>query len=152
MGTHYKGKPQEVLALDTYIKIMRAADTLTHRLNSTLEAVDLTISQFGVLEALLHLGPLHLSVLAQKLLRTGGNLTLVARNLQKRGLVQKRQEGADRRFYTLHLTPKGEQLIRKIFSKHVKLLTREIAILAPSEQKQLGKLCKKLGTHLSALS
>jgi MarR family 2-MHQ and catechol resistance regulon transcriptional repressor len=151
MGTHYKGKPEEVLALDTYIKLMRAADTLTHRLNSTLDANDLTISQFGVLEALLHLGPLHLSVLAEKLLRTGGNLTLVARNLQKRGLVQKKQEGSDRRYYTLHLTPKGEQMIRRIFNKHVKLLTREFSVLNAADQRQLGRLCKRLGRHLQTL-
>ncbi len=58
MPTHYSGTPQEVLALDTFIKLTRAANSLTSRLASYNSLEDLTITQFGVLETLLHLGPL----------------------------------------------------------------------------------------------
>src|SRR5213078_4026775 len=75
MGTHYKGSKREVQALDTFIKLIRGTESLSARLRSRLDETSLTDSQFSVLEALLHLGPLCLSSLAQKLLKTGGNLT-----------------------------------------------------------------------------
>src|ERR1700756_5121326 len=112
MPTHYKGSKREVQALDTFIKLMRGTNSLTARLRSHLEFSSLTESQFAVLEALLHLGPLCLSVLAQKLLQTGGNLTLVVKSLEKQGLVKRKQESSDRRYTSIHLTPSGEKLIR----------------------------------------
>jgi MarR family 2-MHQ and catechol resistance regulon transcriptional repressor len=145
MGTHYKGAKREVQALDTFIKLIRGTESLSARLRSHLDETSLTDSQFSVLEALLHLGPLCLSSLAQKLLKTGGNLTLVVRNLEKQGLVRRKQESADRRYTSIHLTPSGEKLIRKVFAKHAHAITQEMQILSPEEQVELGRLCKKLG-------
>ncbi|MDC4228018.1 MAG: MarR family transcriptional regulator [Candidatus Manganitrophus sp.] len=144
MGTHYQGKREEVAALDTFIKLMRAADSLTARLSPILSSAGLTPGQFGALEVLLHLGPLCQSELGRKLLRTGGNITMVVDNLERRGLVR-RERGEDRRFITLHLTKEGRQLIQKIFPKHLDALVREMRILTETEQKELGRLCKKLG-------
>ena len=77
MGTHYKGTKREVQALDTFIKLVRGTDSLTSRLRSHLESSSspLTESQFAVLEALLHLGPLCLSVLATLTLMRKSTLT-----------------------------------------------------------------------------
>src|SRR4029450_10504117 len=61
MPTHYRGAPADVAALDTYIKLMRAAESVTARLEPGMAAVGLTVGQFGALEALLHLGPLSAS-------------------------------------------------------------------------------------------
>lgn len=58
MPTHYRGSAQERAALDAYIKLMRAADSVTARLDPLMRAADLTVGQFGALEALLHRGPL----------------------------------------------------------------------------------------------
>ena len=58
MSTHCRGSKKEIRALDAYIKLMRAAESVTDRTSRHLAAAGLTISQFGVLEALLHLGPL----------------------------------------------------------------------------------------------
>jgi MarR family 2-MHQ and catechol resistance regulon transcriptional repressor len=145
MGTHYKGSKREVQALDTFIKLIRGTDSLSSRLRGRLEPSSLTESQFAVLEALLHLGPLCLSVLAQKLLKTGGNLTLVVKNLEKQGLVKRKQESSDRRYTSIHLTPSGEKLIRKVFANHAEAITQEMQILSTQEQAELGRLCKKLG-------
>ncbi|MCU1285081.1 MAG: Transcriptional regulator [Acidobacteriales bacterium] len=151
MGTHYKGTKREVQALDTFIKLMRGTGSLSSRLRSQLDNSSLTESQFSVLEALLHLGPLCPSSLAQKLLQTAGNLTLVIRNLEKQGLVRRKQEGSDRRYFTISLTPAGEKLIRKVFAKHVLAITLEMQALSPEEQAELGRLCKKLGLSRATL-
>ncbi|NKE69371.1 MarR family winged helix-turn-helix transcriptional regulator [Candidatus Manganitrophus noduliformans] len=144
MGTHYRGTREEVTALDTFIKLMRAADSLSSRLSPILASTGLTSGQFGALEVLLHLGPLCQSELGRKLLRSGGNITMVVDNLERSGLVR-RERGEDRRFITLHLTKEGRQLIQKIFPKHLEALVREMQVLTESEQKALGRLCKKLG-------
>ena len=57
MPTHYRGTTEEQAALDAYIKLMRAAESVTARLEPLMRAADLTVGQFGALEALLHLGP-----------------------------------------------------------------------------------------------
>ena len=145
MGTHYRGTPEEVRALDAYIKLMRAAESVTARLSRRMAASGLTVSQFGVLEALLHLGPLCQRELGRKLLKSSGNITLVVDNLEKRGLVRRRREGADRRFVTVHLTEKGHRLIRSVFPDVAAAIVEEMGALTASQQETLGRLCRRLG-------
>jgi MarR family 2-MHQ and catechol resistance regulon transcriptional repressor len=145
MPTHYRGSAQERAALDAYIKLMRAADSVTARLEPLMRAADLTVGQFGTLEALLHLGPLCQRDLARKLLRSGGNVTVVVGNLARRGLVRRTRGPRDRRFITVTLTGKGRRLIGGIFPRHVQHVVREMRALAPPDQAELGRLCRQLG-------
>jgi len=112
MPTHYRGSTEERAALDAYIKLMRAAESVTARLEPLMRAADLTVGQFGALEALLHLGPLCQRDLGRKLLRSGGNTTVVVGNLARRGLVRRTRRSDDRRFITVTLTDKGRRLGR----------------------------------------
>ena len=96
---HFHGTARQERALDAYVKLLRAADTVDAFLMSQLESSGLTPSQFAVLEALYHIGPLCLGELARKLLKTSGNLTMVVGNLRKRGLVTRTRQDADKRFY-----------------------------------------------------
>ncbi len=145
MGARYLGTKEEVLALDTYIKLVRATESVSNRIHRYLAETDLTVSQFGVLEALFHLGPLYQRDLAVKLLKSGGNMTLVIDNLEKRELVKREREVDDRRCIKVCLTEKGKQLISQIFPSHVAAVVNEISILTPNEQAELGRLCKRLG-------
>ena len=145
MGTRYLGTQEQVLALDTFIKLVRATDSVSNRIHRHLAETDLTVSQFGVLEALFHLGPLYQRDLAEKLLKSGGNMTLVIDNLEKRELVKREREADDRRCIKVCLTQKGHQLISRIFPSHVAAVVNEIGILTPDEQEELGRLCRKLG-------
>jgi MarR family 2-MHQ and catechol resistance regulon transcriptional repressor len=146
MPTHYQGTKQETLALDTFIKLVRAGDALNARLSPLLDKYGLTPSQFAVLEALHHLGPLCLGELARKILRTGGNLTLVARNLERDGLIRRVPAPEDRRVRRMEITAKGKSLIQKLFPEHVSALVQYMgAALTSAEQQELGRLSKKLG-------
>ncbi|MDB6092942.1 MAG: mhqR [Verrucomicrobia bacterium] len=144
MGTHYQGTKGEIDALNAYIKLMRAAESVTARAHTVLPK-NLTLSQFGVLETLLHRGPLFQSELAAKLLKSGGNLTLIVDNLEKMGLVRRERSEEDRRFVTVSLTEKGQALIADLFPKIAASLAREFSALSSSEQFTLGWLCKKVG-------
>lgn len=144
MGTRYRGRPEETQALDAYIKLLRAAESVVSRAHRRTGS-DLTVSQFGVLEALYHLGPMHQRQIGTKLLKSGGNVTMVIDNLEKRRLVQRRRDQKDRRFVSVHLTEAGERLISEIFPQHVQSVLAEMGALSMEEQGTLGLLCRKLG-------
>src|SRR5919201_5072604 len=145
VGTHYDGRPAEVRALDAYIKLTRAASSLDARLAPRLADVGLSPTQLGVLEALLHLGALGQRTLGAKLLSSGGNITTVVDNLERRGLVRRERRDDDRRHVTVHLTPEGRRLISKVFPAHVRAIVQAFSALTPAEQDTLGRLAKKLG-------
>jgi MarR family 2-MHQ and catechol resistance regulon transcriptional repressor len=106
---------------------------------------DLTVGQFAVLEALHHLGPLAQRDLCTKLLTSGGNLTLVVANLEKRGLVERERPPENRRLQVVRLTAAGRRLIRRIFPRHAKVVAEDFSVLTAPEQEQLARLLKKLG-------
>ena len=147
MGTHHQGNQEEVRALDTYIKVLRAAESLSVRVHRHLAESGLTVSQFGVLEALMHLGPLCQRELGQKLLKSSGDVTLVIDNLEKRGLVERRRDRKDRRFVSVHLTDEGHRLIHELFPRHVEAIMAQMSALDPQQQAELGQLCRQLGRN-----
>jgi len=83
--------------------------------------------------------------IGSKILRSGGNITLVIDNLEKRGLVRRERDHEDRRKINVSLTRAGKDLIRLVFPKHLEAIVAEMSILDPTEQIQLGNLCRKLG-------
>jgi MarR family 2-MHQ and catechol resistance regulon transcriptional repressor len=145
MGSRYEGTQAEIRALNAFIALSRAADSVTARTQNAIAAAGLTESQFGVLEALYHLGPLCAADLAGKVLRSRGNLTLVIANLEKGGLAERTTRAEDRRYRTVTLTAKGRRLVKGILPGHVRLIRETLAALAPGEQDELRRLCRKLG-------
>jgi MarR family 2-MHQ and catechol resistance regulon transcriptional repressor len=145
MPSHHKGPPREILALTTYIKLVRATDSVTTRIFRRGTCGALTPSQFAVIEALYHLGPLRQRDIGSKLLKSGGNITLIIDNLEKQGLVRRERSAQDRRNVMVSLSPLGRKLIGRIFPAHVAAIVDELGVLTPDEQRALGALCKKLG-------
>jgi MarR family transcriptional regulator, 2-MHQ and catechol-resistance regulon repressor len=146
MSKDSKRTPRQERALNAYVKLARAANTALAYARVGLEDADLTLSQFAVLEALYHRGPLYLGDLARRILTSSGNLTLVIDNLEKRGLAKRRQQGKDKRFILATITPAGRKLIARIFPQHSRRILEVMGRLTSAEQEQLGRLCRKLGT------
>ena len=151
MGSRHAGPPAEVAALNACLKLQRAADALSARIHVWLPP-ELTITQFAVLEALHHLGPLCQGELAEKLLKSGGNLTMVVNNLEKAGLVKRERDRSDRRFVQVRLTPSGETLIAELYPRIAQRVIAELSRLTPAEQAELDRLCKKVGLPASSVS
>lgn len=145
MGTHYQGNEKEIRILNAFIKLMRASESINNRLNRELADAGLTTSQFGVMEALLHLGPLNQKALGEKILKSGGNITLVIDNLEKNNWVERRQDPKDRRSVLIHLTPAGENVISAYFPKHLANIVKEFEVLSKQELDDLACICKKIG-------
>lgn len=144
MTTQRKTNAAEKASLAAYVKLMRAAEGVTTRAHAALPD-NLTIPQFGVLEVLHHKGPLCQSDIAQKVLMSAGNLTLVVDNLERDGHVKRTRDKTDRRRVLVSLTAQGARFIAEIFPLVAASITKEFSTLTPAEQAMLGELCKKLG-------
>lgn len=145
MGTHYKGTREEIRAINAYIKLQRSAESASARATRHLAAAGLTFSQYGVLDILFHLGPLPLGQIAEKILKSEGNMTTVVDNLERRGLVRRERNEKDRRVVTLSLTEAGLHVIEEVLPQHIQAIVEEMSIFTPEEQELLDRLCRKLG-------
>lgn len=148
MPTRYKGSLSEQRALDTYIKVRRVANTIDSQTIRQLKKTGLTPPQFAVLEALFHCGPMHACSLSEKLLVSGGNLTVVVNNLIAHKWIERHADETDRRYYTLSLTAAGRDLIQNYFPDHARFIAAMLSALTESEQLEFARLAKKLGTAI----
>jgi MarR family 2-MHQ and catechol resistance regulon transcriptional repressor len=145
MGTKFQGSESEVRVLNTYIKLTRAAESVLNRTNRHLSDYKLTTSQFGVLEALYHLGTLSQVDLAHKLLKSTGNITTVLQNLEKNGLICRVRDQNDQRYVQVTITDTGRSLMQTILPLHVAGIVADFSVLNDEEQEMLASLCRKLG-------
>ncbi len=136
---------QQKLALKSYVRLMRCVDSVTTTLHKHLKNSRLTPSQFGVLEALYSLGPLCQRDLGQKLLKSGGNITMVIDNLEKRYLVKRIRDRLDRRKFIVQLTEEGQALIEKVFPVHAQMAEELFFVLSEDELEEFGRMLKTLG-------
>jgi len=145
MPTHFAGSRTEMRTLDTFVKLTRCTNSLLARLAERSSIGEFTYSQFAVLEALYHLGPMTAGEVSQKILKSGGNLTLVIDNLERDGLVRRERDSKDRRMIHVHLTASGKGKVEAVLPGHVAALVDEFKVLSAKEQEMLGELCRKLG-------
>ena len=139
----------EERALRLWISLARCYVTFSRAVACKVAEYDLTAPQFGVLEALYHLGPLSLGELAEKLLVTGGNVTYVMDRLEAQGMVARERSGDDRRVVRAHLTTKGRATIQGVFPGHVGFVRDLVKDLDPKDQDTLRALLKKLGKGIT---
>ncbi|MGW8194779.1 MAG: MarR family winged helix-turn-helix transcriptional regulator [Desulforhopalus sp.] len=139
----YADSEKHLLALNTFVKLVRCTNSVTKDVHSHF-LEELTISQFGILEALFHLGPLSQKELARKILKSPGNITTIINNLEKHGLVTRVTNDSDRRFFTIELTESGRSTIKRLFPVHADGIRQRLSVLSPEEQRQLGDLLVKL--------
>ena len=104
-------------------------------------------SDFAVLEALLHKGPLPVNVIGRKVLLTSGSITAAVDRLEAQGLVERRAHASDRRARVVHLTVEGKRLIQGVFAEHERDMERAASALSATERATIVRLLKKLGLH-----
>lgn len=137
------------LCLGAYVKLMRATSATTAAIHQHLRTVGLTYSQFAVLEALYHLGPMCQGALGEKILRSHANLTTVVDGLERKKLVRRERSGEDRRQVRVHLSDAGMELIAEVFPRHTAGVEERFSVLSVAELQELARLLKKLGLQHS---
>ncbi|MEP7086576.1 MAG: MarR family transcriptional regulator [Gemmatimonadota bacterium] len=132
-------------ALKAWVVLARAYLAISRHVAADVARYGLTASEFGILEALYHKGPLLLGDLQKKILVTSGGVTYLVDRLAKKGLVTRESFPGDKRSRFAVLTPEGSSLIKQIFPRHAKRLAKVLGALTPKEQKRLTGMLRDLG-------
>lgn len=111
----------------------------------SIAGLGLCQSDFGVMEALLHKGPLPVKALGEKVLLTSGSMTAAIDRLERRGLVTRGEDPGDRRSRIVRLTPDGRKTIQTLFRSHERDMERAAEGLTRDERTELVGLLRKLG-------
>ena len=138
--------PATIEAVRAYVKLLRAHSCVLARLEPLAVGAGLTLTQLGLLEVLLHKGPLAHREIGRKLLTSAGNMANVVRKLEARGLVRRGAVAGDRRQVAVELTTAGRALIEGLFPRHAADIAGAMAGLSTAELVQLGDLLRRLGT------
>lgn len=131
--------------LRTHIELSRALLKIRAKESAWLNEQGLTLPQFAILESLFHLGNLSVGEITKLILSTPGNITVVIRNLQSKGLICSASSDRDKRIKELAITEAGRELMESIFPQHVSNLCGwyETA-LTEEEIQMLSILLRKL--------
>ena len=143
--------PATVAAVRAYVKLNRATRAVLAAVEPRLAEAGLTLTQLGVLEAVLHLGPMTQAELRRKVLTSAGNMTDVIDKLTARGLVARVPNPANRRSVHVVLADAGRGLIERLFPSHAGDIGRTFACLTPPELAELDRLLRKLGLGANTL-
>ena len=111
-----------------------------------------TLSDYAVLEVLLHKGALPVNAIGEKVLLTSGSMTTAVQRLEKKGLVIRERSEGDARVVLVHLTNKGMNLIQEAFTAHAEDLDKLFIEFSEDERIQFAGLMRKLGQHSQKLS
>ena len=131
------------LALHGLVIFRRASNAISRQEVQTIKKHNLTVAQFGVMEALYNKGNLRIQDLIDKLLSTSGNMTVVIRNMIRDGYIFKVADEKDKRSFLIGLTPLGRQTIEKILPEHYENIGQIFSILSTEEQETLSTILKK---------
>jgi MarR family 2-MHQ and catechol resistance regulon transcriptional repressor len=129
-----------------WLVLMKAHRSMVRHAERSIVSLDMCISDFAVLEMLLHKGPQAVGEIGRRVDLTSGSITTAIDRLEQRGLVARAAHASDRRARVVHLTPNGKARITKEFARHKDAMDRAADGLSKAERATLIGLLKKLGT------
>jgi MarR family 2-MHQ and catechol resistance regulon transcriptional repressor len=138
---------QDSSGVHLWLVFMKAFQALVPHAAGSIKRTKLGDSDFRVLEALLHKGPLPVNTIGPKVWLTPGSISVAVDRLVKKGLVSRNDHPDDRRVRRVELTPKGRALITRGFGEHAAAMEDVAAALSKNERLTLLRLLKKLGKH-----
>ena len=134
-----------------WLVMMKAMRALTRYAAAGIEEAGLGLSDFGILEALLHKGPLPVNTIGPIVDLTPGSISIAVDRLFAKGLVSRIESGEDRRVRIVALTPRGKDLIVPAFRRHSGQMRKVFCELRPEELHGLDVALKKVGKRAAAL-
>jgi MarR family 2-MHQ and catechol resistance regulon transcriptional repressor len=143
--TRSRSRSANVSGVHLWLVLWRATRAIEGIARRNVESLGLCLSDFGVLEALLHKGPLPVNALGAKVLLTSGSMTAAVDRLERRRLVGRKASPTDRRTRLVQLTPRGRRLIGGMFASHERAIERAVAVLTAKQRATLLGLLRKLG-------
>jgi MarR family 2-MHQ and catechol resistance regulon transcriptional repressor len=144
-------KSQDTSGVHVWLVLMKAFQAVMPHAAESIERTELGDSDFRVLEALLHKGPLPVNTLGPKVWLTPGSISVAVERLVKKGLVSRNDQPGDRRVRQVELTAKGRALITRGFLEHAAAMESVVSVLSKTERLTLLRLLKKLGKHAAPM-
>ena len=141
---------QDSTGVHVWLVFMKAFQALLPHAARSIKRTELGDSDFRVLEALLHKGPLPVNTIGPKVWLTPGSISVAVDRLVKKGLVSRKDHPDDRRVRQVELTTKGRALIARGFQEHSAAMETSVRVLSKNERLTLLRLLKKLGKHAAA--
>ena len=138
---------QDSSGVHVWLVLMKAFQALMPHAANSIDPTELGDSDFRVLEALLHKGPLPVNTVGPKVWLTPGSISVAVDRLVKKGLVSRKDHPGDRRIRQVELTAKGRALIARGFREHAAAMETVVSVLSKNERMTLLRLLKKLGKH-----
>jgi len=138
---------QDSTGVHLWLVFMKAFQALFPHAANSIKRTELGDSDFRVLEALLHKGPLPVNTIGPKVWLTPGSISVAVDRLVEKGLVSRKDHPDDRRVRQVELTAKGRALITRGFREHASAMETAVGVLSKNERLTLLRLLKKLGKH-----
>ena len=135
----------KVSAPRLWLVMARAYGSMVNYIEGSIVEQGLGLSDFMVLEVLLHKGPLTISAIGEKVLLASASMTSAIDRLEKRGLVRRKTCDSDRRIRFVELTDCGKAFIEEIYARHVKDLEAVAGVLRDEERRVIYEGLKKIG-------
>jgi MarR family 2-MHQ and catechol resistance regulon transcriptional repressor len=139
-------KPRDSSGTRVWLVLMKAQRALGRHAAKSIGQFEIGLSDFAILEMLLHKGPLLVNEIGRRVELTSGAITSAVDRLEARGLVRREADDADRRARVIHLTAAGKACIQPIFAVHKQAMDAVASGLTAAERATLIELLKKLGT------
>jgi MarR family 2-MHQ and catechol resistance regulon transcriptional repressor len=130
----------EASALRLWVILSRAHSAVARHAEADVARHGLTIAEFGIIEALYHVGPMLLGELQRKILVSSGGVTYLVDRLEERGLVRREPCPEDRRARYAALTPEGKRLMARIFPDHARTIERAMSGLTRADRERAASL------------
>lgn len=130
--------------LKLLIAVSRGAIDMGRATMRTIKEHGLTSAQFMVLEVLYHKGPMKVREITEKILSSGGNMTVVIANLEREGYVERHTVEGDRRAFLIAITALGKEKMAEVFPDHLQCLEKYFARLTEEEKGELMHLLRKM--------
>ncbi len=137
-------------AIHVWLVLFKAARAVERNAAGSISGLGIGLSDFAVLEVLLHKGPQPVNRIGRKVLLSSGSITAAVDRLEARRLVQRSIDPEDLRARIVQLTASGRKLIEQAFTKHVLDMEETMVVLRPREREDLVRLLKKLGLWAAA--
>src|SRR6266436_2199065 len=138
-------KAADVSGTHLWLVLIKAHRALERLATQSIESLDVCLSDFGVMELLLHKGPQPVNEIGRRIALTSGSITTAVDRLEARGLVTREAHESDRRTRIVRLTARGEEEAAKVFAGHKTAMDLAASGLSKTERATLIQLLKKLG-------
>ncbi|MBV8811974.1 MAG: MarR family transcriptional regulator [Acidobacteriaceae bacterium] len=135
----------DAAAMHAWLVLWKAAHAVEQNAISSVSNLGLGLSDFAILEVLLHKGPQPVNVIGKRILLTSGSITSAIDRLESKELVRRTSHPEDRRARLVELTEKGKRLIECAFRQHALDMEETFSVLTPGERLELIRLLKKVG-------